>query len=245
MTARFHVQLLDLQPDDTVPGRFNESGLWEIVEELGGSHSEGADVWLALRGVFQSMSESKLGERFLDLALLQPPIPAGCDALLQAMKDPARFPWRDHEVREDRFWLWDAHRIIHKVMPESFPAPPIHRVSLEVTLLDRRAKPPGKRTTARERTLFFGKALASAPGSHPIQPPEGVDAESDWLFDIVWGTEFISRNKLAKDGLVGRGATEEAAASGKLFAVRLDGWLAPQWTEGMNAGRGWTFAEDS
>jgi hypothetical protein len=238
MSERYHVEARAISTDDTVPGRFAESGLWELVGGLGGP-SAGEDVWGALREVFSSMSESQLGERLLDMILLKPPIPAGCDALLQAMKDPHRAPWLTHEVLEDRFWLWYAHSIVHRVFPDRFPAPTVCRVDLAVTTLHPDARPPGARTTARDRTRFVAQLLAGRPGENPLSGAFEHGHHEEWAFDVVWGCEVVGRSKPEGAVLVARGASEQDAASGRLFELSVRAWMSPQWVGGLREGEAW------
>ncbi len=239
MAASFDVRLESITPSDTVPGRFHESGLAELVAALGGSHEEGADIYKELRAVFETLDLHKLGERLLDEVLVEPPIPAGCDALLQRMRDPKDPPWADHEVRSDRFWLWYAHRVAHGALPETFPRPPIHRVTLDVCMLVAGVRPPGARATPHDRTVFAATALSARPGSHRLASPFGDLPVDDWAFDVVWAAEVSGRRKPDAEELEARGA--DPALAGKLFSVQVAAWLAPQWTGDIPFGSTWKF----
>jgi hypothetical protein len=242
MSARYHVELRAVSPDVQVPGRFAESGLWELVAGLGGP-AEGDDVWAALTAVFDAMTESQLGERLLDMILLKPPIPAGCDALLQAMKDEDNPPWQSHEIMEDRFWLWYGHYIVHRVYPDRFPAPRLSRATLAVTTLDPSARPPGPRTSARDRTRFVA-AMLGGPGC-PLAAAFGEDTGGEWGFDVVWACEVAGRTKLDAATLIARGATEADAESGRLVELAVHAWMAPQWLDGRSEAGGWVAHADS
>jgi hypothetical protein len=243
MQSHYSVVVEEIVSDTTVPGRFAESGLWEIVEELGGPPT-GDDVWAALAQAFALHTDSKLGEFLLDMVLLKPPIPAGCDALLQEMKDAEHPPWRDHEVAEDRFWLWYCHKIVHQVYPDRYPAPEIRRVQLTVTTLSADLRPPGKRSSTRDRTRFVANLLKHRQGDNPIAEAftQIADSEAEWAFDTIWATSVLGRKKLSADELVALGATPADAATGKLFQLTIAAWLPPQWIGDLAANQTWTAA---
>ena len=130
------VAVAALDPDDQVPGRFSEAGLRELSAALGHPPAPDEDPWDAIATAFRALSTQDLGERLLEAVLLKPPIPAGCEALLEAMRDPSNPPWVHHDVPEDRFQLWYCHLLVHRAFPDRWPAPAIRRVTLHVWQLD-------------------------------------------------------------------------------------------------------------
>src|SRR5690606_1679559 len=136
MPYRWHVRVRGIATVHDIPGRFGEAGIRELVTAPGGEPAEDEDVWSAAARTFRATPPQQLAERLLDLVLLKPPIPAGCEALVRAMEDAAAPPWLTHEVREDRVWLWYCHRLLHQALPERFPPPAVQRVDLETTALD-------------------------------------------------------------------------------------------------------------
>ncbi|HMV67099.1 MAG TPA: hypothetical protein PKA64_09625, partial [Myxococcota bacterium] len=157
--TKYSVRAVDVADDVTVPGRIHEGGVREVALAMGAEDDEDADGWELLRRAFEPLSVQDLGERLLDAVLLQPPIPAYCETLLRRMQDPESSPWVDHEVTEDRFHLWYCHHLVHRAFPDRWPAPPIRRVRLEIMPLDAEGRPPGRRSTARDRTAFVARLL--------------------------------------------------------------------------------------
>ena len=187
LTARWDVEVQAVTPTLDVPGRVTEHGLVELVEALDDTVADGEDVWAALTRACSALPETELAERLLELLLLQPPIPAYCEALVAAMHDPAHAPWRTHEVPSDRVALWTAHRILHGALPDRFPPPTIIRVDLRVHSADPSARAPGHRASPRDRTAFAARLLAARPGPHPLS---GHGQDIEWAFDALWAIEI-------------------------------------------------------
>lgn len=242
---RYHVRVTAIDTDHTVPGRFTDAGIRELVGALGGQ-DDAEDVDAALRDTFLALEETELGERLLDAVLLQPPIPAGCAALVEAMEDPATPPWRDHDVPSDRFWLWYAHRLLHRALPERFPAPSVTRVALEVTPLEPGARPPGPRTPVRDRVTFLAHLLSGraegerADGSDPFtRHADDADTDEEWAFDVVWAAEVQGRVTPTPDALTALGVSAEDAAVGRWLRITLAAWMPEQAAEALTPGTTW------
>lgn len=187
LTVRWDVEVQAVTPGLDVPGRVTEHGLLELVEALGEHVADGEDVWVALTRACSALPETELAERLLELLLLQPPIPAYCEALVAAMHDPERAPWRTHEVPSDRVALWSAHRILHGALPDRFPPPTIVRVDLAVHSDAPSARAPGHRAAPRDRTAFAARLLSARPGHNPMS---GHGADIEWAFDALWAIEI-------------------------------------------------------
>lgn len=227
----FAAAVLSVQADSTIPDRIAESGLWELSTALGGR--EGEDVWASLSEAMSAMSLDDLGEKLLDLVLLQPPIPAGCSALLTAMQDPDAPPWVDHEVPSDRFWLWYVHHVVHRALPEQFPAPAITRVTFRTTMMSD-VRPPGKRSAPRDRTRFAARVLSGRPGSHPLAAGR-APTETDWEFDVVWHATVEDRRRATAEDF-----DVAPADPASRFVTTMSAWLAPQWLGDLAADQHWT-----
>lgn len=224
MPNAYEVSVLEVGPADAIPGRFSDHALVEIVETLGGEVAEGQDVWEAITATFSALPRTELAERLLDAVLLQPPIPAGCEALVRRMEDPDDAPWRDHEVREDRVWLWFCHRLLHGAFPETYPAPPLLRVDLEVATTEPGIRPPGPRTPNHDRTAFVARLLAGRPGEHPLTGRADDDG-ADWAYDVVWAAEVTGRRR------------PEGAPEG--VVVAMSAWIEDTWVPDLAAGAAW------
>ncbi|MCA9570487.1 MAG: hypothetical protein KC656_21740 [Myxococcales bacterium] len=236
MPYPYAVHVVSAEVVHDIPERFGEAGLRELVEALDGEIGEDDDVWEALTRAFSALPAQELAERLLDLVLLQPPIPAGCEALVRAMEDPETPPWRTHEVAEDRVWLWYCHRLLHHAFPERFPAPSITCLGLEVTSLAGDATPPGPRTSAHDRTAFVAGLLGARGGDNPLQ---GGDLGDDWAYDAVWSVLVGERRKATPDELTELGATPQAAASGRCLVTRLRAWLPVTSLGDLHEGSRW------
>ena len=233
------VQAMALAEDDIVPGRFSEAGLMELATALGAPADPDADPWETLSAAFRGLSTQALGERLLEAVLLKPPIPAGCEALLNAMRDPAHPPWVDHEVPEDRFQLWYCHLLVHRVFPDVYPKPALRRVELAVWQLDPSVRAPGRRSPPRDRTAFFARLLRDRPGANPVVGRHGAedDAPAEWSYDVVWATVFGEPARVdVADVPDVAGATH---AEGPVLRHKVEGWLAPQWLGDLEVGQRW------
>jgi hypothetical protein len=215
LAARWDVEVQAVTPVLDVPGRVTEHGLVELVEVLGEHVADGEDVWAALTRACAALPETELAERLLEVLLLQPPIPAYCEALVAAMHDAEHAPWRTHEVPSDRVALWTAHRILHGALPDRFPAPTLRRVDLRVHSPDPGARAPGHRASPRDRTAFAARLLASRPGAHPMS---GHGQDIEWAFDALWAIEI-----------------EDASASRTVSA-----WLQADLIGDLAAGAAWS-----
>lgn len=176
-----------MTPGIDVPGRVTEHGIVELVESFGETVADGESPWEALTRVFSALPETELAERLLEATLLQPPIPAYCEALVAAMHDPEHPPWRTHEVPSDRVALWSAHRLLHGAMPDRFPPPTVVRVDLRVHSDDSHARAPGHRAAPRDRTAFAARLLGARPGDNPMV---GHGQDIEWAFDALWAIEI-------------------------------------------------------
>lgn len=219
MSHPYAVSVRERCSTSEIPGRFPEAGIGEIAEALGGT--AGDDPWGGLRDAMAALSTQALGERLLDVVLVEPPIPAYCESLVRAMQSDATAPWREHEVMKDRVWLWYAHSILHRSLPDQWPPPSVERVSLEATMTVEGARPPGKRSSLRERASFVGRLLAARDGDNPLK---GAFEDETWFFDVVWHAAVTGRTKV--DG-------------GPRFTVSLDAWVPAQWLGDLAAGDAW------
>lgn len=242
---RYHVRVTAIDTDHTVPGRFTDAGIRELVGALGGP-AEADDIDGALREAFLALDETELGERLLDAVLLQPPIPAGCAALVEAMQDPATPPWRHHDVPSDRFWLWYAHRLLHRALPEQFPAPSVTRVTLDVTPLEAGARPPGPRTPVRDRVTFLAHLLSGRDGgdrpadADPFtRHADDADTDEEWAFDVVWAAEVQGRSTPDPAELAALGVPSEDAAIGRWVRITLAGWMPDAAATALRPGTTW------
>lgn len=239
MSVPFVVQAVAVVEDDIVPGRFSEAGLVELAAALGGPSEADRDPWEALGAAFRGLTTQALGERLLEAVLLKPPIPAGCEALLHSMRDPAHPPWIDHEVPEDRFQLWYCHLLVHRVFPDVYPKPALRRVELAVWQLDAAVRAPGRRSPPRDRTAFFARLLQDRPGANPVvgQHGAGDEAPAEWSYDVVWATVF------GEAARVDAADVPEAAGvprvEGQVLRHKVEGWLAPQWLGDLAVGQLW------
>jgi hypothetical protein len=244
MSIPFVVRAVVVEEADIVPGRFSEAGLVELAAALGGPSDPDADPWEALSAAFRSMSTQALGERLLEAVLLKPPIPAGCEALLHAMRDPAHPPWVDHEVPEDRFQLWYCHLLVHRVFPDVYPKPALRRVELAVWQLDAAARAPGRRSPPRDRTAFFARLLQDRPGVNPVVGRHGADADApaEWSYDVVWATVFGEQARVDVSDVPltdSRAAAGVPPVEGQVLRHKVEGWLAPQWLGDLAVGQQW------
>lgn len=235
MTAFYAVRAMEIAADDTVPGRFTEAGLRELVEALGGEDDPDREVWELLRERFAAHTVEELGQQLLDTVLVQPPIPAYCESLLFAMRD-GKAPWADHEVTSDRINLWYAAWVAHHTRPEEFPAPPISRVTLQVASGDATARPPGRRGAARDRTSFVARLLQARPGDNPIAAEHGApdDGPAEWAFDLLWGAEFSDRGRADAD------LAEALQVPEGSLCFTVQAWMPPQWVGDLTAGQTWS-----
>ncbi len=242
MSDSVRVRVLSVEPAETVPGRFGEAGLRELIEVLGGKDDPDADVWELLRQTFDRHGVQDLGEQLLDAALIDPPIPAYCETLLRRMMDPNDPPWVDHEVAVDRFNLWYCHYLVHRAYPDRWPAPSVLRVSLEVTVVDPALRPPGRRSPPGDRTAFLARVLRARPGVNPIQASHGGASEdaSEWAFDVVWASEVSSWTKLTEEEVAAAGIT--APAGFVPFRFTAEAWTPPQWRGDITPAHEWTAA---
>lgn len=237
MPHPFHVHVVALDDDHDIPGRFADSGLIELAEALGHTPAEDEDAWAALATAFKALPATDLAERLLDLVLLKPPIPAGCEALVVAMKDADTPPWLTHEVREDRVWLWYCHRLLHAVFPDTYPEPTICRTRLQVTMLTTDGRPPGKRAVAHDRTAFVAHLLQHRSGDNPLAHTGASD--DSWAYDAIWAVEIGERTKTAEATLLERGAPADVASSGKAFELTLDVWMPQDSLGDLAADQAW------
>jgi hypothetical protein len=228
--STFFVRTVAVDIEQALPDRVADKGLWELVDAFGGPR-DGDDVWEALRACFEPLSLADLGEKLLDLILLQPPIPAGCAALMEQMKDPDNPPWDTHEVASDRFWLWYAHHVVHRAQPDRLPAPPIARVTTAVTMTEPASRPPGPRTSPRDRTRFMAALLAARVGDNPLA---AAATEDDWAFDAIWHVRVDGRHRATDEELAAAGVTGD-----RLFTVAFSTWCAPRWVGDLAAGLAW------
>lgn len=211
-----HVHVVESVVAHDVPPRISEAGVREIVEALGGPDGD-LPVEDALRATFAALPFQQLAERLLELLLIQPPIPAYCESLVRQMEDAHHPPWLDHDVREDRFSLWFAHRLLATGLPDRFHAPAVRRLTLEVTPSDPAVRVPGPRTGAHEKTSFVARVL------RPFAPA-GVGADDDsWAFDLVWAVEVGERR-----------ASADGASTTRLVVYATPGWL-----DAVEPGRAW------
>lgn len=214
-----HVHVVDSAVAHDVPPRIAEAGIREIVEALGGPGDD-VPVDEALRTTFAALPFQQLAERLLELLLIQPPIPAYCESLVRQMQDAKRPPWLDHDVREDRFSLWYAHRLLATGLPDQFDAPEVRRITLDVTPDDPAVRVPGPRTGAHDKTAFAARVL------RPAAPAGLADDAETWAYDLVWAVE------------VGERRANPAGAP----TTRLVVYATPGWLDGITAGRTWDAA---
>lgn len=237
MSASLQVDVTGVDTVHDIPGRFGEGGLRELVTALDGTVGDDEEVYDALVRTFSALPLQALAERLLDAVLLKPPIPAGCEALVHAMATSAGAPWRTHEVVEDRVWLWYCHSLLHRAFPDRFEAPAVTRVTWAVTQLDPDARVPGRRTAPHDRTTFVARTLAARPGA------EGLSDDLDrWAFDRVWWVEVTDRVRADADDLAARGASAEAAASGRCFLTTVQAWMPEGEAVGLSVGQTWGVA---
>jgi len=131
----------------------------------------GLDSWDS----FAAWAAEPLGEKkayaMLSHLLVEAPIPAGCEALLVAMRSGA--PWQEHEVLEDRAWLWFAHWLLHRASPLLYGEPTLDRLRVA-------ADPERRPRRWRPRQLL----LLAADQLHSDDP--------GWPFETLWGVRVIS-----------------------------------------------------
>lgn len=229
-----HVHVTGLMAVDDLPGRFGDAGLTELAQALGAP--DGGAPRERLRAAIQAMPMAELAPRMLDLVLLQPPIPAGCEALVHAMRDPETAPWRTHEVAEDRLWLWYCHALLHDALPDAFAAPEVTRVDVEVVGLSAAVRPPGPRTPSHDRVAFLASVLQQGPGAWSARPAE----VASWAYDELWAVEVGARRKPDSDELTRLGAPADEASSGRCVAVSLSGWMIDTHAAGLAVDQTWT-----
>lgn len=234
--ASYSVRAAQVGTDITIPGRIHEAGVREVALALGAEEDEDVDAWELLRRAIAPLGVQELGERLLDAVLLQPPIPAYCETLLRRMQDPASPPWVDYEVEGDRFQLWYCHHLVHRVLPDQWPAPALTKVRLEVTALDPSARPPGRRSTSRDRTAFAARLLVARGGENPLaRGHDGQDVE--WAFDAVWGAEVGNWDKLDEAAIAALPSPPPEGFAP--FRVTLEVWMPPQWAGDLAEGDAW------
>ena len=241
MQPNIHVNVLAHETCTDIPGRFPDSGLRELATSLGGHVDSDDALWPTLRQCLDALPMQERGEQLMDLVLLEPPIPAGCEAMLRSMQgdDPA---WKRHDILADRLWLWYAHWIVSRTHPETFPAPTVSRVRVAVTAVSTDVRLPGKRTTPRDRAALMGSLLLARPEASPLSGRFGEDTTLDWAFDVLWSVEMVDREKPTAATLIERGATDEAANSGRLLTIVLDVYCDSAWLGDLTAGAQWHMA---
>jgi hypothetical protein len=225
----FHVTVVDRVTTDEIPGRFGDASLRELLAGLGGEVADDEPAVDAVARTFAGLGDSELAERLLESLLTEPPIPAYCDALVRAMQDPATPPWRTHELRGDRVWLWVAHRLLALARPERFPAPTVERLRLEVVPRDAAARPPGRRTPAHDRIAFVASLLQGRPGALTVEAVSGPDG----AFDVLWSVEVGERRPLSPEEAAARGAPVGAVAT------VVDAWIPGDALGALAAGDAW------
>lgn len=235
MQGTHAVVVARVEPTHDIPPRFPEGGIVELVEAMGGEVGEGEDIDAALRRTLSALPFAEMAETLLELVLLQPPIPAYCESLVRAMQDPERPPWRDHDVAEDRFSLWYAHRLLHRALPEQWPAPVATHLVLDVVALTADATLPGPRTAPHDRTAFLARLLHARPDGGPWS--KLGDDEQAWAYDVLWAVEVAPRRS-ASDELAARAGAPAGAPS-----ARIEAWMPPGWTDELSAGAVWTVHE--
>jgi len=176
--ASFEVTVVSSGHVSDLPGRGGDEDIVAIARSLGGP-SDPAEAGAFLLAGLTSTEPDTFTEDFLAELLLRPPIPAGCVALIQRIAD-GDDPWLDHEVVEDRAGLFTAHAIVHRIAPESYPAPSLPQMVLRV----RPAPAPRAWRRPRPRTLWVGAALAAAPDA----PGLLAGPVPEWAFDTLWHT---------------------------------------------------------
>lgn len=240
MSAPYAARIVEVASDDTVPGRLSDAALRELAAALGGDGAPERDPWEALAEAFRALSTQQLGERLLEAMLLQPPIPAGCEALLARMTNPDDAPWRDHDVLQDRLPLWTCHSLVHRVFPDVYPAPRVGRVTLQLVELVPGLRTPGRRSPPRDRTTFFARALRDRPGAdNPISATWPFDAADDasWSYDVVWATSFGERAAMSADDV---GSAFQARPAGpSALCTTATAWLPTQWLGDAADGQAW------
>lgn len=233
MVGAYEVRVLEAHRVEDIPPRFAEAGIRELITAMGGEAEEDAPVDEALRAALSLHPFQQMAEQLLDLVLLQPPIPAYCESLVRAMQDPAHAPWRDHDVREDRFSLWYAHRLLHRAFPEQYPSPEARHVALQVVTASADARPPGPRTAPHERTAFAA-ALLPAP---PHDVASGTEPGA-WAYDALWAVEAAPRQALDEAACLAAGVPFPASAT------RIDLWAPPGVLDTLETGARWHVGVD-
>jgi hypothetical protein len=240
-----HVHLAAHAPTTDIPPRVPEHGVEEILEALGTPRAAGVPLDEALRAAFGALGDQQLGERLLDMVLMKPPIPAGCEALMHAMATREVPPWRTHEVPSDRVWLWYAHHLLHRAYPERFPPPTIHRLTLRLwadpadDAAPRLPSATARRVSVHARGALAALALRGAPGvdapgvSHADVLAALADAEA--AYDVVWAAEIAGHEPLSD-------ADRDAGWHGEVPAVVLTVWLDAPWLA-ARAGDRWQVTE--
>jgi hypothetical protein len=223
--ARYEVTVEAIAEVDDVPGRVRESGLRELAVALGATDDEAKDAWAQLDETFRGLSPRDLGESLMEAVLWQPPIPAYCETLMHkcAATPP---PWVDHDVPEDRVNLWYAHHVLHRVFPETYPAPTLTRITLSLSTTDPAARPPVLRTPPKDRVAAAAVALLARPTPLPLAAEAGT--REAWAFDVLWAVEGSEKRKVSVEGV-------EASV------VRLTVTVAPQWRGDLAEGERWSY----
>ncbi len=222
--ARYEVTVEAIAEVDDVPGRVRDAGLRELAVALGASDDADADAWSQLAEAFRAQTPRDLGESLMEAVLWQPPIPAYCETLMHkcAASPP---PWVDHDIPEDRVNLWYAHHVLHRVFPETYPAPMLTRVTLALSTTDATARPPVLRTPPKDRVAAAAAALLARPTPMPLAAEASREG---WAFDVLWAVEGSEKRRVSTDGV-------EAAV------VRLTVTFAPQWRGDLAVGEQWSF----
>lgn len=235
MDNLWHVQLLSLESATLLPNRFHPSALNEITAALSGTPAP-EDAWEGLTAAFRSIPPETLSERLLDEVLITPPIPAGCVALTEAMKDRDNPPWLSHEVMADRVWLWFCHRLLSEAYPEDYPMPKVAQVDLRLTPLKAGMRPLGKRTAIRERIRTLAACMQASPTlmTSLYRDQSTLDA---WVFDTLWGAEITGRTKLTPEEAKTLAADPETLPKVS-FVARV--WLPHQWLDTPTVDASWT-----
>jgi hypothetical protein len=236
--ARYDVEVVGLDAVDDVPGRVHDSGLRELAVALGGADDPDRDAWDVLGDAFRALGTQELGERLMEAVLWQPPIPAYCETLLHKMATDAP-PWIDHDVPEDRFNLWYAHHLAHRVFPDTYPAPLVRHVTLDLVTVDPAARPLGKRSPPRDRTTFAGRVLLGRQGDNPLVQGEAADTQGgrhEFSFDAIWAVEAAERVRLKPEELAAMGLPTDAPAQRN----RVEVWMPAQWLGDLSIGARWT-----
>lgn len=238
MADRYEVVTLAVGEADALPSRLTDHTLHDLLEALKVEIPDGADPRELTLETFRTWNLDRLAAEVLDVLLLKPPIPAGCEALVRGMRDAARPPWMDHEVVEDQLSLWLMHYLLHLAMPEQFPAPRARAVSLDVTNLDPEAVPPGKRSPLREKASFMARVLAQRSGDNPMAARfgQGREGHAPWAFDVVWEVEVGARRAHTAEEVAARGLPEGS----RVFTTRMVARLPAHWLGALEPGARWT-----